>query len=128
VAGGGFRVMVVDDNRDSAETMAMLLELLGHEIRIAHDGVQALELAEQFRPHAMLLDIGMPRLNGYEVCARLRAQPWGRDVLLVAVTGWGQETDQRRSREAGFDGHLVKPVEPQALQDVLAQLEKRFPR
>jgi len=127
-AGAGFRVMVVDDNRDSAETMAMLLELLGHEIRVAHDGVQALELAEQFRPHAVLLDIGMPRLNGYEVCARLRQQPWGRDTLLIAVTGWGQETDQRRSREVGFDAHLVKPVEPQALQDLLAQLAGRFPR
>jgi CheY-like chemotaxis protein len=127
-AGAGFRVMVVDDNRDSAETMAMLLELLGHEIRVAHDGLQALELAEQFRPHALLLDIGMPRLNGYEVCSRLRKQLWGRDMLLIAVTGWGQETDQRRSREAGFDAHLVKPVEPLALQDALARLAGRFAR
>jgi len=127
-AGGGLRVLIVDDNRDAAETLAMLLELLGHDIRLAHDGVQALEVADEFHPHAVLLDIGMPRLDGYAVCSRLRTQPWARDALLIAVTGWGQERDQRRSRDVGFDAHLVKPVEPKALQDLLGQLEKRFSR
>ncbi len=114
------RVLVVDDNRDGAASLGMMLSLLGHDTRTAHDGLQALELAGAFRPDVILLDIGLPRLNGYEAARRLRAQPWGREVLLVAVTGWGQEEDKRRALEAGFDFHLVKPVEPAALAKLLA--------
>jgi len=118
--GGSRRVLVADDNEDSAETMAMLLEALGNEVRVAHDGAQAVEQAEAFRPSVVLLDIGMPRVDGYEAARRIRAQAWGRDMVLVALTGWGQDEDRRRSQEAGFDRHLIKPVDIDALQQVLA--------
>ena len=107
----GRRVLVVDDNRDAAASLAMMLSLLGHDTRAAHDGLQALELAEAFRPELILLDIGLPKLNGFDACRRIREQPWGTGILIVAVTGWGQEDDIRRSREAGFDQHMVKPVD-----------------
>jgi len=113
------RVLVADDNEDSAETMAMLLQALGHEVCIAHDGAQALEQARAFRPDVALLDIGMPRVDGYEAARRLRAEEWGRALVLVALTGWGQDEDRRRSEEAGFDRHLIKPVDIDALQEVL---------
>jgi CheY-like chemotaxis protein len=92
-----------------------LLQITGHETFSAHDGPSALEAIEQHRPDVVLLDLGLPRINGYEVCRRVRAKPWGRDVTLVALTGWGQEEDRRKSHDAGFDGHLVKPVEYAAL-------------
>jgi PAS domain S-box-containing protein len=111
----GRRVLVVDDNRDSAESLALLLSLKGHEIRCAHDGQEALELADAFLPELVLLDIGMPHMNGYEVAKRIRAQSWGRDATLVAITGWGQAEDKRRASEAGFDHHLVKPIDSQEL-------------
>ncbi len=113
------RVLVVDDNRDAADTLALLLELLGHEIRTANDGTQALEAAEAFRPDVVLLDIGLPGMNGYEVCRRLREKPWGESMLIVALTGWGQAEDQRMASEAGFDRHLVKPVEEAVLLKLL---------
>ena len=116
---GQRRVLVVDDNKDAALSLAVMLQLLGHETRVAHDGVEALELAAGFSPDIVLLDIGMPRLNGYETAQLMREQPWGRRALIVALTGWGQEEDRRRSREAGFDQHLVKPVEPAALERLL---------
>jgi PAS domain S-box-containing protein len=116
------RILVVDDNKDSAESMAMLLELTGHEVYTAHDGQQALDLVERHRPDVVLLDIGLPTINGHEVCRRIRQQPWGKDVALVALTGWGQEEDRRRSYEAGFDGHLVKPVDHTRLLALLASL------
>ena len=103
----------------------MLLRLSGHETHTAHDGVLAMEAAERLRPDVVLLDIGLPRLNGYEVCRRIREQPWGKDLFLVAVTGWGQEEDRHRSREAGFDTHIVKPVDPEALMKLLASLPSR---
>ncbi len=115
------RILVADDNLDSAATLAMLLRLLGNDTRTAHDGMEAVAVAEAFRPDAALLDIGMPRLNGYDVARRLRAQPWGEDILLIAQTGWGQEDDKRKSREAGFDHHLVKPIDPSALEKLLAE-------
>jgi signal transduction histidine kinase len=116
------RILVVDDNRDAAETLAELLGLTGNDLRTAHDGVEAVEVASGFRPDVVLLDIGLPRMDGYEVAQKIREQPWGRDMVLVAVTGWGQEEDRRRSREAGFDHHLIKPVEPDALLKLLASL------
>ena len=115
----GRRILVVDDNEDSAMSMALLLTSMGNETRTAHEGLEALEVGATFLPEIILLDIGMPRLNGYETARRIREQPWGRGVKLVAVTGWGQETDRRRSQEAGFDHHLVKPVDPAALSKLL---------
>jgi CheY-like chemotaxis protein len=106
---------VVDDNVDGAESLALLLELSGHETAQAHDGLAALELAERFRPDVVLLDIGLPKLNGNETCARLRREPWGKQALIVALTGWGQDHDRMRSKQAGFDAHLVKPVDHDAL-------------
>jgi PAS domain S-box-containing protein len=120
-AGPRRRVLVVDDNRDAAESTAMMLGIMGHETRSAHDGPEALAAAESFRPDTVLLDIGMPGMNGYETCRRLRATAWGRDAVVVAVTGWGQEDDRERSREAGFDHHMTKPVEPESLQRLLAR-------
>lgn len=107
----GRKILVVDDNMDSAESLAVLLELSGHEVRIANDGVDAVKATDQFRPEVVLLDIGLPRMNGYEAARVIRARPWGRDVTLFALTGWGQQEDRERSKAAGFDGHLVKPVD-----------------
>ena len=110
-AAVGRRILVVDDNEDSADSLAKLLELMGHAIATAHDGVEAVDAAESFRPEVILLDIGLPKLDGYGVARRIREQPWGKDMLLIAATGWGQQEDRRRSKEAGFDHHLVKPVD-----------------
>ncbi|MGI8672343.1 MAG: response regulator [Luteitalea sp.] len=115
------RVLVVDDNADSAESLSLLLELMGHEVRTAHDGEQALAEADAFRPELVLMDIGMPRMDGYEAARRLRQSPWAQDVVLVALTGWGQDEDKRRSEAAGFNHHLIKPVDPAALGELLKQ-------
>jgi PAS domain S-box-containing protein len=114
------RIAVVDDNRDAATSLAMLLELMGNTARIALDGAAALALAEEFRPDVVLLDIGLPGLNGYAVARAIRATEWGRSTLLVAVTGWGQSGDRERATDAGFDHHLVKPVDPHALMTLIA--------
>ena len=111
-AGGpSWRILVADDLADSAESLALLLETMGHSVRVAYDGEEALEIGASFRPDVALLDLGMPKINGYETCRRLRATPWGRDVTLVAQTGWGQSEDRRRTQAAGFDHHVVKPVD-----------------
>jgi len=117
------RILVVDDNRDSAISLAMLLRIMGNETQTAHDGLEALDVAAVFRPDLVLLDIGMPKLNGYETATRIRQQPWGRSMVLVALTGWGQEADRQKSDEAGFDSHMVKPIEPAALEKLLAKLK-----
>ncbi|MBL0423015.1 response regulator [Ramlibacter sp. AW1] len=114
-------VLVVDDNHDAADTLAEVLEIMGCRTATAYDGLEGFEKAEQLRPDAIVLDLGMPRLNGYEACERIRAQPWGRELRVVAVSGWGQQDDRRRSMQAGFDAHLVKPVAP---EELLALLEK----
>jgi len=114
------RVLVVDDNRDSAASLAMVLELMGSETRTAYDGPSAIELAERFRPELVILDIGLPKLNGYDTCRYIRSQPWGAEIVMVALTGWGQEEDKRRSAEAGFSLHLVKPVDPVQLERLMA--------
>jgi PAS domain S-box-containing protein len=119
--GPGRRVLVVDDNRDSAESIALLAEIWGHEVRTALDGPSALEIAAAYRPEVILLDIGLPGMDGYEVARRLRQRAGGGPVL-VAMTGYGMEEDRRRSREAGFDHHLVKPVDPEGLRALLADL------
>lgn len=115
------RVLVVDDNLDSAESLSLLLELMGHSVRTAHDGEQALAEADAFRPELVLMDIGMPRMDGYEAARRLRQADWSADTVLVALTGWGQDEDKRRSEEAGFDHHLIKPVDPAALEALLGK-------
>jgi PAS domain S-box-containing protein len=116
------RILIVDDNHDVADSLAMMLTLLGHEVRLAYDGLTALSIAADFRPSVILLDLGMPTLDGIETAARIRAAPWGRETLLVALTGRGQENDRRRTQAAGFDIHLVKPVAPPVLTDLLARL------
>lgn len=113
------RILIADDNHDAAASLGMLLELSGHEIELAHDGQDALARAELFRPSVVLLDIGMPKLNGYEVAERIRREPWGRDMLLIAVTGWGQEDAQQRAARAGFDHHLTKPIDPDSIDRLL---------
>ncbi len=116
---------MVDDNRDSAESLAELLALAGNETTVAYDGEAAVEEAARQRPDVILLDIGLPKLNGYDVCRRIRENRWAKNVIIVALTGWGQEEDRRKSSEAGFDGHLVKPVDHAALQKLLASLSPR---
>jgi signal transduction histidine kinase/CheY-like chemotaxis protein len=117
-----FRLLIVDDNNDAATSLGIMLSILGYETRTACDGLAGLEAAAEFRPDAVLLDIGMPKLNGYDVARRIREQPWGKDMALLAVTGWGQAEDRQRSSEAGFDHHFVKPVDPAALTKLLASL------
>ena len=116
------RILVVDDYEDSAETLATMLELMGHETRTARDGPSAVQAAASFEPDFVLLDIGLPVLNGYEVARRIRAEPWGHKAVLVALTGWGQAEDKHRAEAAGFDIHLTKPVDPEVLQRLFAKM------
>jgi PAS domain S-box-containing protein len=127
-AAGPRRILVVDDNADSAESLAMLLKLNGHETRLAYDGLQAVEAAEQFRPDLVLLDIGLPKLNGFDACRRIREHAWGQNMVLVALTGWGQEEDRRKTKDAGFDHHLTKPVDYDALMQLLVSRAAPVPR
>jgi CheY-like chemotaxis protein len=114
------RILVVDDNRDAADSMMMMLRMMGHESNTAYDGLDAVQAAAAFRPEIVLLDIGLPRMNGYEVAEHIRKQPWSSGMALIALTGWGQEEDKRRALEAGFDHHLTKPVEVASLEKLLA--------
>jgi PAS domain S-box-containing protein len=118
------RVLIVDDNRDSADSLAMLLEITNNKVYLAHDGVEALAAIETHRPEVVLLDIGLPKLNGHEVCRRVREQPWGQNITIIALTGWGQDSDRRKSHEAGFNGHLVKPVDYDELLELLSATER----
>jgi signal transduction histidine kinase/CheY-like chemotaxis protein len=117
----GRRLLVVDDNQDAADSLAVLLRLQGHEVRVAYSGMAALEMTKTYSPDVVFLDIGMPGMDGYEVARRLRQQPGLGNVVLAALTGWGQQEDRRRTAEAGFDHHLVKPPEPEALERLLAR-------
>jgi PAS domain S-box-containing protein len=121
----GFRLLVVDDNQDAANSLGMLLRLQGHEVQVAYSGMATLEIVKEFLPDAVLLDIGMPGMDGYEVAKRLREQPSLQKAMLVALTGWGQQEDRRRTAEAGFDRHLVKPLDAKLLQNLLEDLKKR---
>jgi CheY-like chemotaxis protein len=112
------RILVAEDNEDAAEMMRLMLRVKGHDVKVAADGVQAVDMAARFRPHIVFLDIGMPRMDGYEAARRIR-ELLGRDVVLVALTGWGQDEDKRRSRRAGFDQHLTKPPEPEVLERLI---------
>lgn len=122
---GRRRVLIADDNADAAESLAMLLTLMGNEVRTAADGLEAVATAEAFRPDVAVLDIGMPRLDGNGVARRIRAEHWGKRVTLIALTGWGQDEDRRRTAEAGFDLHLTKPVDPSSLESLLDELAAR---
>ena len=117
-----YRILVVDDNKDSAKSLALLLKLRGHDTRTAHDGLEAVEVAKKFLPDVVLLDLGLPKLNGYDACRSIRAQPWGEGMVLIALTGWGQEEDKCRSKKAGFNFHLIKPVDLADLERLLAGL------
>jgi two-component system CheB/CheR fusion protein len=119
------RILIADDNVDALDSLAMLLELNGHEVFTALNGALAVDSAELHRPEIALLDIGMPKLDGYEVARRIRAMPWGSHVTLVALTGWGQDSDRRRSNESGFDLHLVKPLDLDRLAELLDRLPVR---
>jgi CheY-like chemotaxis protein len=118
------RVLVMDDNVDAAETLAMLMQELGHDVRTAHDGPTGLEAAYDYRPSVVLLDIGLPGLDGYEVAKRMRQQPVLQSVVLVAMTGYGKESDRKRAQEAGFDHHLVKPAKLEKLRQILASISR----
>ncbi len=115
------RVLIADDNRDAADSLASILRVLGHDVRIAYDGFAALEVADEFHPDVVLLDIGMPRLDGYETVQRIATRSWAKGTLRVALTGWGQSSDRERARAAGFHRHLVKPVDPEVLTEILSQ-------
>jgi len=122
------RVLVVDDNVDSVESLAMLLRMMGHEVETASDGASGLEKAATFKPDVAILDIGLPKVNGYEVARQIREQQWSKNVTLVALTGWGQEQHRRRSEESGFNHHLTKPVEFDVLQEILAAADACQPQ
>jgi CheY-like chemotaxis protein len=119
----GRRILVVDDNKDAADSLAMLLRLQGHDVRVAHDGAAAIDVTKDYRPELVFLDLGMPGMDGYEVARRLRRQPGLETVKLAALTGWGQEEDRRRTSEAGFDHHFVKPPDPNAVEKLVAGLK-----
>jgi PAS domain S-box-containing protein len=119
------RILIVDDNRDSADSLVMLLSLAGHETRAAYDGMEGIVVAQSFQPDVILFDLGMPKLNGFEACRQIRGEPWGSEITMLALSGWGQDEDRRKSREAGFDGHLVKPVDYPELLNLLASLPVR---
>jgi CheY-like chemotaxis protein len=114
--------LIADDNRDAADSLALLLQIEGHEVSVVHDGRDAIAAFEKMRPDVALLDIGMPGLNGYEIARLIRRAPHGRNVTLVAITGWGQDNDKALATQAGFDHHFTKPVEPDTITALLARL------
>ena len=124
-AAGGLRVLVIDDNRDSADSATDVLRLLGNQVETAYDGEGAIAMAQRLRPDVILLDLAMPGMDGYEVRKRLRASRQGQEAFLVAMTGFGNEDDKRRTRAAGFDAHLTKPVELDALMALLNEARTR---
>ena len=117
------KVLVIDDEPALTRALAVNLRAAGWEVKVAHDGSSGLAAAADFHPDVVLLDLGLPLMDGYETCTRIRQQPWGKDILVVALTGWGQAEDRRRSTEAGFDRHIVKPADPVQLMKMLAELE-----
>ncbi len=117
-----YQILVVDDNVDSAVAFSVFLEHAGHRTRVAHDGIAALAVANEFRPDVILLDIGLPGMDGHETARAIRQQPWAKELTIIATSGWGQESDKQRSRDVGIDHHLVKPVDPGALMQLLATL------
>lgn len=123
----GLRILVVDDLVDAADSLALLLRMLGHQVKTAHDGPAALEAAQQFLPEAVVLDIALPKLDGYQVAMRLRQDPPLQRVCLIALSGYGEPSDVQQAQEAGFDHHLLKPVDPERLEALIAELASRLP-
>jgi len=121
----GLRVLIADDNRDAADSLALMLQMSGHTVAVAYSGPEALAAALRERPEALILDIGMPGMTGYELARRVRQQAWGRHVLLLAITGWGHHDDKERAAAAGFDAHLTKPANTETLQQLLADFALR---
>jgi CheY-like chemotaxis protein len=119
------KVLVVDDNKDAAVVLSVVVKMLGNEVKLASDGEEAIQVAAEFLPDLVLMDIGMPKMNGYEAARHIRQQPWGQKMMFVALTGWGQDEDKQRTKDAGFDFHLVKPVEPSELQRLLAEIKPK---
>ncbi|MEO6848405.1 MAG: response regulator [Chthoniobacterales bacterium] len=120
------RILIVDDLKDGADSMKRLLEMIGHEVYTLYNGEEAIEQVGTIKPDVLLLDIGMPKRSGYDVCCYIRGQPWGKDMLIIAITGWGQAVDRRRTKQAGFDHHLVKPIDIEVLKSLInAQFIKR---
>ena len=115
------RILVVDDNADAAQTLGMVLEMSGHQVHLAYDGEQAVIKARELAPEIALVDIGLPKLNGYGVAQAIRAEPWGAKMLLIALSGWGQEEDKRRALAAGFNFHRTKPVDPEQVDELIAR-------
>jgi CheY-like chemotaxis protein len=113
-------VLVVDDNQAAVKLLSMVIKSLGNEVRTAYNGEEAIEVAASFHPEVVLMDLGMPKMNGFEAARHIREQPWGQNMLLIALSGWGQEDDKRKTKEAGFDHHLTKPAEPAELKKLLA--------
>lgn len=122
------RVLVIDDDKDVADSLAMLLELLGCDVRTAYNGAAGVNLVTEFRPSVVFLDLGMPDMNGFETARHIRAEAAGQKACLVALTGWGQDADKRRTREAGFDRHLVKPADMDAIEEILASSTDDMPQ
>jgi CheY-like chemotaxis protein len=120
----GRRVLIADDNQDAAESLSFLLELQGHHVSVVHDGLEAFEAARRMRPSIVLLDIGMPGLNGYELAQKIRQEAWGQDMALIAATGWGQDDDRMRAFAAGFDAHVTKPFDPAHLLDLVGSIQR----
>jgi CheY-like chemotaxis protein len=116
------RILVADDVSDAASSLAMLCEMYGAEVRLALDGIETVDVAASFRPDVILMDISMPKLDGYSAARAIRREPWGQGMILIAMTGWGRPSDLQAARDAGFDGHLLKPVEPEALLLQIAKL------
>ena len=119
--------MIVDDNRDAASTLALLLRVKGHDVHVANSGADALEAAPTFRPEMVALDLGMPGMNGIDTAKAIRQTPWGQKVTLIAVTGWGQENDRALTKDAGFDHHLVKPIDFASIQELLCDGQSSSP-
>jgi CheY-like chemotaxis protein len=120
------KILVADDNPDAVNSLATLLEIIGHDVRRGYDGLEALESAAAFRPQVAILDIGMPKFNGYDVARKLRNEPWGKSTVLVALTGWGQEKDKADAKAAGFDRHFTKPADIAALNHFLEETAQRL--
>jgi len=119
------KILIADDNRDAAQSLGTLLELSNHEVLIAHDGEEALRIARQAMPDALILDIGMPRVTGDQVARAIRSEPWGGKVLMIAVTGWAEPEDKARTTAAGFDRHLTKPIDIDEIEKLLADFAPR---
>jgi CheY-like chemotaxis protein len=124
MSSSGHRVLLVDDNSDSTEPLSLLLQAKGHQTRVATDGAQAISVADEFRPQCVLLDLGLPRMDGYEVARRLRERPYGGEVVLVALTGWAGRDVRTKAAEAGFDYHLVKPVNWEELEKIVQSMTR----